>query len=285
MAEGDAAADGSAESKKSPYGLPLPSVSHQVISEEELGDRNLLVVGDVHGCYDELVELLDACNGRDPNVCLVFVGDLMNKGPESAEVVKLVRELGAYSVRGNHDEVSLSMHAQYSTLAPPLQREFQWLHQLSEEDLEWAHSLPYTITIPSKKIIVAHAGLVPGVDLVEQDPNLLLHIRNVWKDKDSKWVGTKTAVEGSVPWGSVWTGPEVVYFGHDARKGFQSHPYAIGLDTGCVYGGKLTGVFPFEENRLVQVTAHTIHRSTEKGKGKPHDDTSAVSNGRDDASR
>lgn len=88
----------------------------QTISEEELAGRNLLIVGDVHGCYDELVELLDKCGcgmggptptAGDNNLCVIFAGDLINKGPKSAAVVKRVRAMGpqAYSVRGNHDEV------------------------------------------------------------------------------------------------------------------------------------------------------------------------------------
>ncbi len=247
--------------RRSPYGLPLPEVSHKVLSEEELGERELLIVGDVHGCYDELVELLDECNGRDPTVCVVFVGDLVNKGPKSAEVVRLAREIGAYCVRGNHDEISLFEWQKHMESGAPLPLKFQWLHQLSQEELNWAHSLPYTISVPSKGIVIAHAGLVPGVELTQQDPDHMLHMRDLtYCNKSSKWIASKSPMNGSAPWGSVWPGPEVVYFGHDARRLFQTHPYAIGLDTGCVYGGKLTAVFPGEGNRLVQVQAHTVNK-------------------------
>ncbi len=259
--------------RKSPYGLPLPAVSHQLLSEEELGGRNLLVVGDVHGCYGELVELLDRCNGRDPNLCVIFVGDLMNKGPSSAEVVRLVREMGAICVRGNHDEVSLSEWQKHLDTGTPLPPKFQWLQHLSKDDLTWAYELPYTISIPSRGIIVAHAGLVPGIALAEQDPYFLTHLRDlIYSDKSSKWTGLKAPVAGSVPWASVWTGPEVVYFGHDARRNFQNYQYAVGLDTGCVYGGQLTAVFPFEDNRLVQVGAHTVHQQPSGGRKEVKDE-------------
>ena len=51
--------------------------------------------------------------------------------------------------------------------------------------------------------------------------------------------GSRRAEDGVV-WGSLWPGPELVLFGHHAMRGLQHHPHAIGLDTGCVYGGRLS---------------------------------------------
>ena len=246
---------------RTPYGLPVPLCAHQTITEEELGERKLLIVGDIHGCYDELGELLEKTNGRDPGVCVVFVGDLVNKGPKSAEVVKLVREMGAYCVRGNHDEVSLRNWQNYVEGRASLPQEFQWLKTLSKEDLGWLFELPFSISIPSLNLVVVHAGLLPQLPLVEQGYDDLLHLRNVSYDPGlSKWVGHRKILEGSIPWASVWKGPEHVYFGHDAIRGLQLYPCAKGVDTGCVYGGRLTAVFPLEGDRMVQVEAHAVHR-------------------------
>ena len=218
------------------------------------------MIGDIHGCYDELVELLDKCNGRDPNLCVIFVGDLMNKGPKSVEVVRLVRGMGAYCVRGNHDEVSLREWQKYWEGGIPLSDDYQWLKSFSNDDLVWVSELPYTISIPSKNIIVVHAGLVPGVGLECQHLDDLLHMRDVlFAPLSSKWTGYKKPHVDSVPWASAWPGPEHVYFGHDARRFFQSYDHATGLDTGCVYGGKLTAVFPLEGGRTVQVKSHRIY--------------------------
>lgn len=65
-----------------------------------------MIVGDVHGCHEELLQLLDKC-GADANTTVILVGDLVNKGPFSAEVVSYARKNGVLSVRGNHDEALL----------------------------------------------------------------------------------------------------------------------------------------------------------------------------------
>lgn len=248
--------------QRGPYGLPLPARRHQVITEDELAHRRLVVIGDVHGCYDELVELLDKCQARDGNSCLtVFVGDLVNKGPKSADVVKLVRSISAYCVRGNHDEVALREWQLHRDEGLQLQTQFEWLAELSKDDLDWMFALPYTITIPSLQTIIVHAGLVPGVPVEEQDLGYIIHARDLKLDpSSSKWVGSRKASPGTKPWASVWAGPQHVYFGHDAARLFQDYDYATGLDTGCVYGGSLTAVFPEDNRKIIQVKSHAVYR-------------------------
>lgn len=248
--------------ERTPYGLPVPVCVHCILPESDIEGKSLVIVGDVHGCYDELEELVDKCRCKDTNVCTVFVGDLINKGPKSVEVVKLVRSMDAHCVRGNHDEVCLRSWQNYVEGREPLSSEFQWMRQLDRGDLEWLFELPYTLTIPSLNICVVHAGLVPCLPLQQQPLDSMLHMRNVSYDVHaSRWAWhKKIGREGTLPWASEWTGPEHVYFGHDAIRKLQQYLLATGLDTGCVYGGKLTAIFPLEEGKLVQVDAHTIHK-------------------------
>ena len=253
---------------RTPYGLPVPRTRHRVVREEELAGRKLLVGGDVHGCCDELRELLDKCDSRDPSrVCVLFVGDLVNKGPKSVEVVRLVRELGALCVRGNHDEVSLIALQRDREGEEPLPDKFQWMKELTEEEIEWLSELPFTLHLPSRKIIITHAGLVPGVPIQSQRMNDLLHMRDVHFDITTlTYSGLKKPTPGSQPWSETWEGPDHVYFGHDAKRQYQSHQFATGLDTGCVYGGHLTAVFPEEGNRKVQVKAHQVYKNPTGGR-------------------
>lgn len=113
--------------------------------------------------------------------------------------------------------------------------------------------LPYTISIPSQRITVVHAGLVPGVPYEQQSFENMVTIRNVYPDSEepananTQWVGTSKGGAGEA-WAKVWSEPPQsetfhhhhVYFGHDAKRGLQQHAYATGLDTGCCYGEKLS---------------------------------------------
>ena len=67
-------------------GNPLPSIIHATLTSQQLGAGRIVIVGDVHGCLAELRELLAECDFRMGADTLIFVGDLVNKGPLSAEV-------------------------------------------------------------------------------------------------------------------------------------------------------------------------------------------------------
>lgn len=248
--------------RRSPYGVLLPRVSHMLMSEEDIAGRNLLVIGDVHGCYDELRELLEQQNISEEsnNTCIIFVGDLINKGPKNAQVVKLARNLRAYSVRGNHDEVCLSEWEKAQQKNGQLSDKFSWMNQLTPQDIQWLYDMPYTISVPSRNFIVVHAGLVPGRSLKEQDPKDMITMRNVVEDEsEEQYIATKG--DSGVCWATKWEGPSHVYFGHDARRLLQQHRYATGLDTGCVYGGHLTAIYPLS-GKLVSIKAHSVHKPT-----------------------
>lgn len=74
----------------------------------------VIVVGDIHGCHGEMVSLLERCGYRLGNpkdkerFSVILAGDLINKGPANAEVVRTAREEGFLAVRGNHDNFALA---------------------------------------------------------------------------------------------------------------------------------------------------------------------------------
>lgn len=209
-----------------------------------------VVIGDVHGCVDELHALLRAC-GHNRGDEVVLVGDLIFKGPDSRGVLALVRELAAHSVRGNHDQHALRLRPllleQGGDALPTKKREL--LTSFDATDWAQLEALPLWYALPSQQALVVHGGLQPGVPLAEQDPEMLMGMRTLRADGSP----SKRAEDG-VLWGSRWPGPELVVFGHHASRGLQQHPFAIGLDTGCVYGGKLTACI-LPERRLVSVPA------------------------------
>jgi nitrite reductase/ring-hydroxylating ferredoxin subunit len=120
-------------------------------------------------------------------------------------------------------------------------------------DADWAllDALPPFLRLPEHDALVVHAGLLPGIPVEAQDPRLLYSIRTIRPDGR----GSSRAEDG-VLWGSLWPGPELVLFGHHASEGLQRHPHAIGLDTGCVYGGELSAcILPGREIRAVAAHA------------------------------
>jgi len=216
-----------------------------------------VLVGDVHGCRAELEALLEELR-FDPAVdVLAPVGDLVAKGPDSKGVVALCRQLGALAVRGNHDEHCLRW-LRARDAGEPLP-ELRPAHQrvvesLEEDDWAYLQGLPLHRRLPGLRggedVLLVHAGLVPSVPLEAQEPQWQMNLRSIAGGEPSK-----RAHEG-VPWASRWPGPELVVFGHDAIRGLQEHPHALGLDTGCCYGGRLTAaVFEGGSHELVHVPA------------------------------
>jgi hypothetical protein len=74
--------------RKNKYNIPLPEECHATVTEQEIAGRPVFVVGDVHGCYDELCQLLRLAADHRENPYVVFVGDMINKGPKSIDVLK-----------------------------------------------------------------------------------------------------------------------------------------------------------------------------------------------------
>ncbi|KAF4042797.1 Calcineurin-like phosphoesterase [Phytophthora infestans] len=245
--------------------VALPAVVHRVADDVPASTR-VIIIGDVHGCFDELQLLLSACDFSPPNDCLVFVGDLVNKGPKPLDVVRFVRESGSLCVRGNHDDAALSAFYQWINGGRvPGSAKYSYVEHFKPEDVEFLEQLPFSVSLPNhSNIIVVHAGVVPEVNLEEQRPVDMYKMRFVQREKaddeTSKWMALEKKKykfeNGGEPetWAKVWGGPRHVYFGHAASAGLQQESFATGLDTGCCYGKKLTACI-IPSNRLVQVDA------------------------------
>ena len=204
-----------------------------------------LFVGDVHGCAGELATLLDLAGDAD----VVLVGDLFLKGPDPAGVWSLIRDRGIVSVLGNHDDRLLRVVDGADTHRGAR----ACVETLDKSDPAW---LPWLRGCPLFREVagftVVHAALHPSGDLARTTKDTALYLRR-WPDDE----------EGQPFWWKVYEGTRHVVFGHDARRGFvridrDGAPHLLGLDTGCVYGGKLSG-WLVEEQRLIQVDAKGVY--------------------------
>jgi serine/threonine protein phosphatase 1 len=175
---------------------------------------NVYVIGDVHGCLSELEELLARLSPADDEA-LVFVGDLVRKGPDNHGVVDLVRSRdNMFTVRGNNEEKIL--------------RGEKDPDDLTAADREWIENRPVAISWEGH--LVVHGGVDPRKPLAAHDVDDLQNTRSL-------------SPEGGYErpfWWERYDGPDRVFFGHTPLAAPVLREHAVGLDTGCVYGGELT---------------------------------------------
>ncbi len=213
-----------------------------------------IVVGDIHGCYDELRDLLDkAALGRDDRV--VSVGDLVVKGWKNREVLDLFMEDARFSaVLGNHDRaLRRYWRGEGVALKESQERALKELAAADEARYSaYIQSLPLTLDLGSH--LVVHAGLRPGVALAAQVVEDLTELRTLGGDRTSR--------EG-LPWYEAYRGSRIVLFGHWPAPEPRRGPCAIGLDTGCVYGFQLTA-YVIETGEFLSVQARRAYEEPKR---------------------
>jgi hypothetical protein len=193
-----------------------------------------VIVGDIHGCTGELEELLEKIDFRRRRDRLVSVGDLVVRGPDPHGTLALVSKLGGQAVRGNHEDKLLAWRRRHKALGPDHQR---LARKLSNDEWRMLEGLPLWLDLPEHGIRIVHAGVLPGTPIERMPPEALLKMRTI--DARGSW---SDDADGGVLWGTKYVGPPHIIFGHHARSEPQFHAWATGLDTGCVYGNRLTAL-------------------------------------------
>jgi diadenosine tetraphosphatase ApaH/serine/threonine PP2A family protein phosphatase len=207
-----------------------------------------IVIGDIHGCYDELLSLLEIA-GLAVGDRVVAVGDLIVKGRKNKEVLDLFSGDERFSsVIGNHDLAILRFwQGQIAELKESQKRACAELESGQERYTAYLSALPFVIDLGSHAVV--HAGVRPGITLDKQSPEDLTELRTLGADRTSR--------EGT-PWYDVYDGQKVILFGHWPSPMPRRARRAIGLDTGCVYGNQLTA-YIVETDRFIQVPARDAY--------------------------
>ena len=232
-----------------------------------------IFIGDVQGCREELERLLERLAFDPTRDRLRPVGDLVNRGPDSLGALRLLRDLDAWPVLGNHDLHLLGLAdgtrrlRRDDTLAEVLDAPDR------EELLAWLRAQP--LLRVDEDLFQVHAGLSPAWD----DPARVLNagggrlpseeaVRFATRVRrcDARGRMAEDASDSEAPHFRPWFehyeprrhGGRRVVFGHWAVRGLVQAEHVLGLDTGCVWGGRLTA-WVAEEDRLVSVPAVAMH--------------------------
>lgn len=246
------------------------------------------IIGDIHGCYDELDKLLTKLGYcyhlesdksiNHPTRKAIFVGDLIDRGPNSPAVLSLVMEMvkggAALCVLGNHDDkLRRYLKGNKIKINNGLQSTIDQLEKTKEFSKNGPHSarhmdfgklqkflegLPTQLLLDDGKLLVAHAGLKEkyhGVHNKKSRAKALYGETTGEKDADGYPVRKD--------WASKYTGDRVIVHGHVRGEEVRIKNKVYNLDTSCVYGGKLTAL-RYPEMEIVSVDALKAHWESKK---------------------
>jgi bis(5'-nucleosyl)-tetraphosphatase (symmetrical) len=254
-------------------------------------------IGDLQGCYDSLLRLLDKLNFNESKDTLWFAGDLVNRGPDSLSTLRFVKSLGesAITVLGNHDLHLLAIaYKVKTTRSTDLQRILD--AEDRDELLQWLSSRPLLHHDTKLGYTMAHAGIYPFWELQQAQAyanelentlknNLSDFLKHMYGNQPDNWNNSLTGFDrlrficnsftrmrfcnndgtldlcsngapGTIPDGAIsWfdiaerkTKNERILFGHWSTLGNINNKNIYALDTGCVWGGKLTALRIDTEN-------------------------------------
>ena len=227
-----------------------------------------IFIGDIQGCRVELEDLLEELNYDPASDTLIPVGDLVNRGPDSLGVLRLLHSEDASAILGNHDVHALRVVA--GTRTSGRRDTLEALLEADDRDelLDWLAGLP--LARGYDDLLCVHAGVHPqwanpveeltGIDplLLDQRTDFATRVRYCDERGEQPEYDWPEPLPPFVPWYRHWQAREddrrTVVFGHWARAGLTILPRVRGLDTGCVWGRQLTAWIA-EEDRLVHVDA------------------------------
>lgn len=231
------------------------------------------IVGDIHGCFDELVELLtklgweveglpDAPMARHPEGrTAVFVGDLVDRGPKSPAVLRLVMSMieagTGICVPGNHEvKLMRKLSGKDVRLTHGLAETMQQLEDepedFKEKLPEFLRSLVSHYVFDDGKLVVAHAGMKERFQGRASG-----RVRQFALYGETTGETDEFGLPVRYDWASEYRGRAMVVYGHTPVPEAHWVNKTICLDTGCVFGGRLTAL-RYPERELVDVPAQKV---------------------------
>lgn len=260
---------------RSPEEVDAAVVERMRLRPDRRRDRGPFdLIGDVHGCADELEELLAALGyARDEAGVFrhpagrkaVFLGDLVDRGPRVPDVLKIVMGMvaarTAHAVPGNHDvKLVRWLSGRNVRLAHGLERSAQQLAgetpEFRERVAAFLDGLPSHLVLAGGRLVAAHAGMKEE-----------MQGRSTGRVREFALYGETTGEldEFGLPvrlkWAASYRGAALVVYGHTPVREPEMLHNTINVDTGCVFGGRLTAL-RYPERELVSVPARQAYAGT-----------------------
>ncbi|MGP5382279.1 polynucleotide kinase-phosphatase [Glutamicibacter arilaitensis] len=244
------------------------------------------VIGDVHGCLEELVLLLAklgydivrdrqgrAVDAFHPNRRAVFVGDLVDRGPDSPGVLRLVMGMAAaghaLAVPGNHeDKLVRALRGAKVTLTHGLDKTLEQLEaegpEFKREVQDFCRSLVSHLVLDDGKLVVAHAGLIEKYHgRASQRVRAFALYGQVSGEVDEYGLPVR------YPWARDYRGDAAVLYGHTPVTEVAWINNTACLDTGCAFGGQLSAL-RYPEREVVAVDALAQYAEPMRPLESPH---------------
>lgn len=200
--------------------------------------RNVWVVGDLHGCYTNLMNRLDAVGFEADKDLLISVGDLVDRGAENVECLDLINQPWFRAVRGNHEQMMLDAVLGAGSILHWMQNGGTWFYNLDADQqilvrslVHKAEKLPLIIELEKggKKFVICHAdypsdeyefGKLVDAELV------------IWNRERVSWSmdGKSKEIKSA----------DLFIFGHTPAMSPMRYSNQVYIDTGAVFTGHLT---------------------------------------------
>ncbi len=238
------------------------------------------VIGDVHGCYAELTELLTLLGYQpDPEVGMlppagrrvVFVGDLVDRGPKVVETVDLVRRMVSagqgFCVPGNHDDKLLRyLNGRRVHIAHGIERTITQIEALQPSVREdWIERykaleepLATHLVLDEGRLVVAHAGMKE-----DYQGRVSRRVRSFALYGETTGETDEYGLPVRLNWAADYHGSAAVVYGHSIVPEAVWVNNTIDIDTACVFGGQLTAL-RWPERELVSVRAHRTYSESRR---------------------
>lgn len=253
------------------------------------------IIGDVHGCLDELLVLLDrlgyavtrdgaghAVDAEHPGGRrVVFVGDLVDRGRSSVGVLRLAMGMTAaghaFAVPGNHEaKLIRALDGRDVQVTHGLERT---LAELPDQPdgfrvavREWCRALVSHLVLDDGKLVVAHAGLKEAYHGRASG-----RVRSFALYGDTTGETDEYGLPVRYPWAEEYRGRATVVYGHTPTPTLEWINNTLCLDTGCVFGGRLSAL-RYPERDTVSVDALAVHYEP----AKPFPTTATSQRGEDE---